>query len=317
MKEELITVIIPVFNAEEHLEKCIKSVLNQTYKNIEVLLIDDGSDDKSKEICDNYQRKDFRIKVIHQENKGVAMARNRALEMSNGDFIGFVDSDDYIEQDMFELLHKNLKNSDADISICGYYNVKNGVISNSSKVNIYEIMNTEEAFIKIGTEGSLGVVLWNKLYRKKLFKNIQFPKGRVSEDWIVIYKLFDKAKRIVYDSTPKYYYNLREKSLTHKKDVNYDGIYASMEALELVKKKYPKAIPETEKMCVYAYIEVYNKTILYEKKYNKFDLKRYEKEIWKYYGKNKNIIRGRMEFKIKLIHYLPKMYSILIRLKNK
>ncbi|MBO7334370.1 MAG: glycosyltransferase, partial [Lachnospiraceae bacterium] len=118
---ELISVIVPVFEVEKYLKECIESILNQTYTNLEIILVDDGSPDKCGEICEEYAKTDNRIIVIHHENKGLSSARNRGLDIATGDYIGFVDSDDKIAPDMFEILLNNLKQYDADISICGFY----------------------------------------------------------------------------------------------------------------------------------------------------------------------------------------------------
>ena len=135
-KNNLISIIVPIYNVEKYLKKCIDSIINQTYKNLEIILVDDGSPDNCGKICDEYAKKDNRIKVIHKENGGVSSARNVGVENATGEYIGFVDSDDYIEKDMYEVLINNLKKENADISIISNYEVyKNKIIENKKKEN--------------------------------------------------------------------------------------------------------------------------------------------------------------------------------------
>ena len=126
--KELISIIVPVYNVEQYLDDCLISIINQTYKNIEIILIDDGSTDKSGKICDEYAKKDSRIIVIHKENGGVSSARNAGLRIAKGAYIGFVDPDDWIAEDMYEVLYSNAKKYDADVSVCKYKIVKNNSI---------------------------------------------------------------------------------------------------------------------------------------------------------------------------------------------
>ena len=167
MEEKLISIIIPVYNTEKYLEKCIKSVLNQSIKNIEVILIDDGSTDGSGIICDKYAKIDNRIIVIHQENKGVSTARNAGIQKSTGEYIGFVDADDYIESNMFEILCNNINNCNSDIVICNYNLIKKNKVQGKNFRNIKEII-TREKFLYNMANNTFNGFLWNKLYKKSI-----------------------------------------------------------------------------------------------------------------------------------------------------
>ena len=160
MKEEkLISVIIPVYNVEKYLRRCIDSVINQTYKNLEIIIVDDGSTDNSSNICDEYTNKDSRVKVVHKENGGLSSARNVGIELAKGDLIAFVDSDDYIELEMYEKLKENMDKYDSDIAICQYYN--------SFKYSIKRQIGVEEEKIYEGKDmffhmDEIKAIAWNK-----------------------------------------------------------------------------------------------------------------------------------------------------------
>lgn len=231
-----ISVIIPVYNVEKYINQCINSVINQTYTNLEIILIDDGSPDRCGEICEEYALKDSRIKVIHQSNGGLSKARNSGLDIATGDYIGFVDSDDYIKDNMYEFLLQLLLKNNADISICGTFDIE--------KNSYYEeehYYNSEEAIKLMLTETKFNTSAWDKLYKRDLFNGIRFPEGKIYEDLATIYKLFHKASKIVYNSQPKYYYRITPNSIMNQ-SFNYknmDLLDASYELIEFIKKEYP------------------------------------------------------------------------------
>ena len=198
MKNDKISVIIPVYNVEKYLRKCIDSVINQTYHNLEIILIDDGSLDNCGSICDEYCVIDERIRVIHKSNGGLSDARNAGLDIACGEYIGFVDSDDWIDPEMFEQLHKDLKSTGKDISVCGYLreyeqNKLVRVVGNDTHENIL-LMTPQEAMNELLEDDIIRNHMWNKLYRAKIFENVRFPLGRNFEDVLIQYKLFEKAK---------------------------------------------------------------------------------------------------------------------------
>lgn len=198
MENNLVSVIIPVHNVEKYLKRCIGSVLNQSYKNLEIIIIDDGSKDKSSEICDDYKRKDKRVLVVHTENKGVSEARNKGIEISKGEYISFIDSGDWVDMVYIERLMALLLEHKADISICDFEKVYNEKIVNkiyNEKIKTYTNKEVLEELFK--RNAVKFVVSWGKIYKKYLFNNIRFPKGRYHEDEFVAYKLFDKGTKIV------------------------------------------------------------------------------------------------------------------------
>jgi glycosyltransferase involved in cell wall biosynthesis len=208
----LISIIVPVYKTEPYLRKCLNSIINQTYKNLEIILVDDGSPDDCGEICDEYAALNARVKVIHQENRGLSAARNAGLKIATGEYIGFTDSDDWIANDMFETLYRGALEHRADITICGYYLVKG---------NKYREVR-EEHTVLYGREDALHHLLldktitnhaWNKLYKRDLFKGVSYPEGRTFEDVATTYKLFEKADKVVFLDSSKYYYLQRDDSV--------------------------------------------------------------------------------------------------------
>jgi glycosyltransferase involved in cell wall biosynthesis len=209
----IISIIVPVYNVEPYLENCIKSILTQNFSNFEVILVNDGSIDKSGKICDVYAQIDTRIKVVHKENGGVSSARNIGVEMALGDFIGFIDGDDRIDENMYRELYRLCVETDSDISICKLGREIDGHIINLDQdIYIKEMDNTEA--MKQLFKGTLyRFSLCNKLFRKHCFDNIQFPEGRIHEDLSTTYKLFANSKKIIFTNYIGYIYIKRENSI--------------------------------------------------------------------------------------------------------
>lgn len=213
-----ISVIVPVYNVEKYLERCLNSIVNQSYKNLEILLIDDGSKDLSSEICDEFSKSDNRIKVIHKENEGVAKARNVGLDMATGEYIAFVDSDDYIDLNMFEILMNNMKNTNADISMCdfistGSSNEKSVISSNVCELSSFEAL----AHLYVDKDISF-VSLWGKIFKKEIFNGVRLPLLTCGEDNAVLYKILYKSNKVVYSPSQLYKYYQRENSAVHTFD---------------------------------------------------------------------------------------------------
>ena len=210
----MISVIVPIYNVEKYLEKCINSIMNQTYRDLEIILINDGSTDSSGQICDKYKKIDERIKVVHKENKGVSSARNRGLDIAKGDYIGFVDSDDYIHPNMYEILYNNLINNDCDISMCNYVKgVQEGYKFNNIKNNIELLDNLEQ--MRCFYNDKLGQILgcYLKLYKKELFNDLRFDENRIFEDWLIAHQIHSKCDKMVYIPNILYFYRQREGSI--------------------------------------------------------------------------------------------------------
>lgn len=213
-----LSVIVPVYKVEKFLSKCIESILNQTYKDLELILIDDGSPDKCPKICDEYAKKDDRIVVIHKENKGVSVARNTGLDIAKGNYIGFVDSDDFIDNKMYETMISELEMNKCDLAICGYdYVDEDSNVNRPYKISENEILNQHDVMKKqydINPTIRFGVV--NKLYKKDLMGTIRFPIDLHSgEDGVVLFEYLKKVKKAVFVHKPLYKNAERQGSATH------------------------------------------------------------------------------------------------------
>lgn len=324
--QDLITVIVPIYQVEKYLKKCLDSILNQTYKNLEIILVDDGSKDNSPQICEEYKTKDSRIKVIHKENGGLSDARNAGLKIATGKYIGFVDSDDYIKSDMYQILYENIIKAKADISICDVLMVKeNANISDSLEDNcLVKELNFYEA-LKLLVENKIKSYAWNKLYKKEIFENIQFPKGRKMEDLAIMYKVFEKASKVVFTSKKEYYYLQRNDSILGNIDLKLtkDLWYFVTERYNYIIKKYPK-LEESLDINRLNYILIYHKNIclLNEKRefneewllkeYNflKENHKRYKNSIY-------NEMKHSMKLEYKLLHNNRTLFWNYYQLKRK
>ena len=207
MGELKISVIVPVYKVEEYLDRCVKSIVEQTHKNLEIILVDDGSPDNCPAICDSWAEKDRRIKVIHKENGGVSSARNAALDAATGDFIGFVDSDDWIENDFYELLMKSLAENGSDIAFCGYCVVERSGEKKGYKNLLDSSICDRNRYLYNVVSGGDGGFIWNKLFRAKLFDGVRFSDKIVySEDLLFNFVISQKAGKISFVNEEKYNY---------------------------------------------------------------------------------------------------------------
>ncbi len=214
-EKKLISVIVPVYNSACYLEKCLDSIVTQSYKYLEIILVDDGSKDGSGEICDRYAEKDHRIKIIHRKNGGLSAARNSGLNIATGEYLGFVDSDDWIESDMYQFLIDNLVNADADIAGCGFFRTFDKYELPNDKSYTYRVLNRTEGLELLLEDRLLKGYFWCKLYKKDLFNGVRMPEGKIFEDAFTQHLIFEKAQRIVLHHIPKYHYLIQNDSLCH------------------------------------------------------------------------------------------------------
>ncbi len=239
---DLISVIVPVYNVEKLIEKCVKSITDQTYSNLEIILIDDGSVDQSGKICDELALKDNRIVVIHSPNKGAAAARNLGISRARGQYIGFVDSDDYVDVQMYELLLKAIKKYEADIACVGI------IREDSGRMNQHIIRCPSDITIFFGKEilreillgRYIGSSLCSNLYKRKTWGNVTLHEGEINEDIKIMVDLYDK-KKMVHIAQPMYHYVCNPKSVTNTLSENDLTISYNnaMNLYEIVKSKYP------------------------------------------------------------------------------
>ena len=296
----MISVIIPVYNVEKYLNRCVDSVLGQSYTDFELILVDDGSPDKCPAICDEYALQDKRIKVIHKQNGGLSSARNAGLEIAKGDYIAFVDSDDFIHPDYLRLLYQALKETGADISICDFHwikyeedvNIKKEEIQKITEYDNYTIFQYDEA-LGDGCNWKK-IVAWNKLYKKEIFFDIRFPEGKINEDVGVYYKCFYSSKKIVVINNKLYYYFYNEFGIMNSpfSEKRFDEIDLFLEEAEYFNSKLQtdkRYLPIIQDI----YVFVMRRFKYYYETYKEFDFKgnnkalRIEKQLKKILKKNK------------------------------
>lgn len=206
-----LSVIVPIYNCEPFLPACLDSILAQTYTDLEIILVDDGSPDQSPQICNEYEKADRRIKVIHQDNQGVSAARNAGLRLASGELISFIDSDDTLEPDMYELLVAAMQDHDADISHCGFNRVENGVVHPIYDTRQTVLQTSEEAVRCLITGKLFTGSLWNKLFRTSLLEGLSFYEAlKINEDIQFAFEAFRRANRIVFSDYAKYNYVVRK-----------------------------------------------------------------------------------------------------------
>jgi glycosyltransferase involved in cell wall biosynthesis len=316
-----ISVIIPVYNVEKYLVKCIDSVLSQTFTDFECILIDDGSPDNCGKICDEYAKKDRRTKVIHQENSGVSSARNAGLDIAQGEWITFIDSDDWVDENYLELMYNNAVNNNIDLSICGMCSIgENGKLIEKSKQ--FPIM----FFDKISAKKTLFCFEYfttatvSKLVNRKYVyeNNIRFDTEiKICEDGLFWFEIIDKVDRVLYDSTPCYNYMRNENSALNsiKAVDNYMTNYiATNRMMQIEKNKSVLRKIKSYETCVASYM---CSILLQQNKVVKEKYGFYRKHLFNtllYYIADGDI---KIRNKIKAILYLfPKVYYILRRIKG-
>lgn len=219
----LISIIVPVYKVERFIRRCIESILAQTYKNLEVICVDDGSPDNSGEILEEYARIDDRIKVIHQLNGGLSVARNTGLSVATGEYIGFVDSDDYISPVMYETMFTALCRTTADIAICQFRSVtESGEIIPRANPPASEVLSANNVYSFFCRERQglpYFICVWNKLYRKKIYDGLRFTPGITCEDLLIMPYTFERAERIIALDTELYFYTVRADNITNTQDL--------------------------------------------------------------------------------------------------
>lgn len=210
----MISIIVPVYNVEKYFDKCMESLLGQTYEDFEIIVINDGSTDGSADLCDQWAKKDNRIRVFHQENKGLSAVRNRGLELAQGEYITWVDSDDYVDTFYLEKLLKAYESTGADMVMCSFYTDTDGLVEHRGK-DLFpaEEIDRQMFLERLYVQGMYSVV-WNKLLPREAYQEIRFPAGRVFEDSSVMLQLTKKCNRILILEEPLYYYRRHKASIT-------------------------------------------------------------------------------------------------------
>lgn len=257
MNYPLISVIIPIYNVKNYLKNCVNSVIKQSYQNLEIILIDDGSTDGGEVLADKLKQKDSRIVVVHQKNQGLSGARNSGLKICKGELVTFIDSDDFVAPDFIQYLYDLKIKHNADMSICSHY-----LYISKQKTKIFRqsqdaVFTTEECLSNMLQEVDFTVSACGKLYPTAFFRNIKFPINKIHEDLGATYKLIMKSKSIAFGSQPKYYYVYRPSSITHNfNPQKFDIITLTDEMCDAILKTYPKLLPAVKKRRMHARFSV-------------------------------------------------------------
>ena len=240
--------MIPVYNSEQFLPECLDSVISQTYGDISVILVDDGSSDLSGTICDSYAGSDHRIRVIHTENLGVSAARNTGIAGSDGDYVCFIDSDDHVAPDYVEYMLQLAAGHQADISVCQRMNARKAL---KQDIILTDNQSCMRAFVK---NAEIDSVVWGKLYKRTLFDGVLFPAGKRYEDEFTIYKLISKADSIAIGCEPKYYYRDNAESFMNRtfSDRDLEWIEAMSEQKAFIMQNYPGLTSAANARIIYA-----------------------------------------------------------------
>lgn len=301
-----ISVIVPIYKVEDYLHRCVDSIINQTYANLEIILVDDGSPDNCPMICDEYAKKDSRIRVIHKKNGGLSDARNAGLDIATGEYIMFIDSDDFVDEEMMESMMKNMIDNKVDMVVCNikYVYEDREVVKYNQADRILDKYEAMEEYLR---DGVVQAVAWNKLYKKSLINDMRYKVGKTNEDEFFTYKVVDKTDKVYYNSRPFYNYIQRDSSIMGKYSINrLDGVEASYERLNFIKEKYPTLYEKEKKtfvnLCIYSYQMILKEPNLDKDKQGRKTLNNYRKKI-----KFNKIELKNCSYKDKLKIYLSKI----------
>ena len=305
-----ISIVIPAYNAKNTIKRCLNSIQNQSYKNLEIIVINDGSKDNTEEIVSNIAKSDNRIKLISIENGGVSHARNTGIDNATGDYITFVDSDDYIDEEMYATLIDVIQKNEADISHCSYKNVyTNGSTSVVGGKNIVVSQSNDEAINCLLSGSLFAGGLWSKLYKKNLFNDVRLLESiKYNEDILANFYLFRKCKKIIYTDKPFYNYVADETSATHSANlVKYveQCLFVSDEMLsQSIGKSYYES---AQYRCAYTVLSLYRYYLFSKDKSNSLRKKEIKKRILEY-EKNNLYKSKRDKITVFIYKYLPWIY---------
>lgn len=267
MKDELVSVIIPVYNVEKYLEKCIESVISQTYNNIEIILVDDGSTDKSCFICDKYCKKDDRIRVIHKKNGGLSEARNTGIENSKGEYITFIDSDDYVDKKYIQYLYELITEYSADMGIYDCNIIKSTKKERKKVRDIKEnrcCLEKKECILRMLYTDFYFISTNSKIFKRKLFENVRYPKGKLFEDVGTTYKLILECDSIACSNKKIYNYVIRDDSITTQifGEKHLDLIEMTNQMCDDIVETFPEMKNDVLRRKIYANISTLNRILL-------------------------------------------------------
>lgn len=312
MNETLVSIIIPIYKVEKYINKCVDSVINQTYKNLEIILVDDGSPDECPQICDAYAKKDDRITVIHKLNGGLSSARNAGLDVCKGEYICFVDSDDYVSSSYIEKMYEAIVKYKADMVICGVELVDENynILVNNDYSLKPELISKNEVVDRLFEPKNVPyVVAWNKMYSRKIWDNLRYPLGKIHEDEFVAYDILKNSSNGIYLLDDKlYFYMQRQSSIMGSLQTNeklLDAVDAMKYRVNRVvdeRTYYSLAIKQLMNMYIVVYKRIYKNKEINQRLYNDFLCQ---------YKKYKKLLKGKIKLKMLLFKYIRFIYKLL------
>lgn len=286
--DELISVIVPIYGVEEWLDECVESLVNQSYKNLEIILVDDGSRDRCPQMCDEWSKKDSRIRVVHKENGGLSSARNAGLDVCTGEYVSFIDSDDFIHKDTYKIMMTDMKTRDVDIVRCAMNRYNGHEFIDNRNIKYEKTYNTDEIFdcYFYHKEDLCGGVC-DKLFKRELFEDARFPEGLNSEDYYMHLIVYQRTKRMFYNNIPLYFYRMRDDSICRTSKINehsYDKIIVGDMVGEYVEKHMPERVDDVRAFRIMIRFAIYYGLMFVEhekelEKDWKKDLKKYVKDM--------------------------------------
>lgn len=318
-----ISIIVPVHNVELYLDSCVESILSQSFSDIEVILVDDGSIDRSGEICDRFAKKDKRVKVIHKKYGGVSSARNAGINSAQGQFIGFVDGDDRIDERMYEILYKLCIDTNSDISICKLGREIDGKLINMNLEDHFtREMKNEDALMELFKGELFRFSLCNKLFKRSCFYNIQFPEGRIHEDLATTYKLFANANKATFTNYIGYIYIKRQNSILTSRfnEKRLDAFIAWDEILTFMQKNYYQLYKGV--IFCFVYWSVDNVYYIINQVQSRGDRNKYIDSIraflTKYFSDiiKDDVLSFKYKYIVTLLRYNPRLLIFSNKLKN-
>lgn len=335
-----ISIIVPIYNVEKYVEKCVDSILKQTYINFELILVDDGSTDMSGKICDKFKKEDDRIKVIHKKNGGLSSARNEGVKLATGKYIGFIDSDDYIDKTMYEKMFNKAIEDDSDIVICDMTYNLNGKDISTTIFEDFGVLNREDTILKYLENDYFRSHAQNKLYKRELFEYVSFPEGKLYEDVATFYKLIHNCNKISFVNEKLYYYNQSNYNSITKKKFNINNLQLILNTEEMkdffIRNNYTSEI--IRKVDEFYFIQcilvmqmlINSSRLLNIKEFlylelniiHKIDFKTYNRGLYMFYKNKKcnyfryELLKKSIVFILCIFKYISKKMSINLKIKK-
>lgn len=313
----LVSIIVPVYNDERYVKQCLDSLINQLLEEIEIIVVDDGSTDNSKVICEQFVSLDDRVKLVCKENGGLSDARNTGLKYANAGYVGFIDSDDYVDDDFYKILYEGIQSKDVQLAVAQIKKTDDvGNVLFCAGYDQERVISNEEAMQSMLSVKGISNSVCNKLFRKDLFSENPFPVGKLYEDEYVAYRIVDMCPKVFYTNSAAYYYRTNQTGITHHSfsEKEVDRIEASLIRIDYLTEKHPNLVDDGKRYLMYDCLTALSKMQKYESQYNKLFTKNIRACLYVYLCGKSSI--GAKGFAI-LAAISPKYALVLFRIVKK